>query len=209
MRHSIGIGAAGGIITRVINCLSHAPVTFQRLFQPAGANRPGIGSGRQARLTLEQAMEMIGGIADMNRDLIQRWRSLRTLYQRQRSFDRQPVAPNLIRATAQAGPKSRRPRCRGVGIETDILALGVAGRATGLAIDAGCQHCPYKLPVHVPVATRKRVPAGGIVGHWRSARTNGSRVKRSHLVHPYQIVRIAGRYFPPLAFKASAHFPIA
>src|SRR3546814_15414466 len=64
-------------------------------------------------------------------------RFLGGLDQRDRARDGDAIAADLVGLAAQAGAKTRRPRRRRIGIESDVLATRMARGAARLAIDAG------------------------------------------------------------------------
>src|SRR3546814_1612022 len=95
------------------------------------------GGGRHPGRALEQTVEMMRRITDARCEIVERDRFLGGLDQRDRARDGDAIAADLVGLAAQAGAKTRRPRRRRIGIESDVLATRMARGAARLAIDAG------------------------------------------------------------------------
>src|SRR3546814_18820721 len=84
----------------------------------------------------------------------------RSLDQRDRARDGDAIAADLVGLAAQAGAKTRRPRRRRIGIESDVLATRMARGAARLAIDAGGSDRDDEAPVGVAITHRNGGPGG-------------------------------------------------
>ena len=193
----IGIGAAGRVIARFVDGVGDPRFGAQRRLQPFGAQRPRPGGGGQPGFPLEEAMEMMRGIADMGGDRLQPGRILGRFDHRDGGAHRQPIPPDFIGAAAQAGAEARRARGRGIGQEGHVLPPGMARGAAWLAIDAGGGDAADELPVHRPVAAQEGGPAGIGIGH-------GGRGEASHMLHGYRAYSMRPR--PASCALRSKHF---
>src|SRR3546814_12742460 len=94
---------------------------------------------------------MMRRITDARCEIVERDRFLGGLDQRDRARDGDAIAADLVGLAAQAGAKTRRPRRRRIGIESDVLATRMARGAARLAIDAGGSDRDDDAPVDVEI----------------------------------------------------------
>lgn len=155
----------------------------------AGAERSGVSSGRNAHVTSEQPLEMMGGVTDRRSKLLKRKWLVSIVDQPDCLGDRLTIPTDFVRAAAQAGPIPRRPASLPVHVELDMFALWPPRWAARLAIDARCGDGGDDPPVPAPVAPLEGGP-GGI------------RIDRFHQ-HESTIVARARSCFPQIAVKAN------